>query len=112
MASMPTKRASGRSRAKVAKAASISRPVLALRTWICKPMAWAAVATSLNVVSVFVGLAGLTRAAMRVARGTISRKSSSRFAVNSPLKKLIPVRFPPGRARLGTRPSLTGSSPT
>ena len=28
------------------------------------------------------------------------------------LKKLIPVRLPPGRARLATRPSLTGSSPT
>ena len=29
-----------------------------------------------------------------------------------PLKKLIPVRLPPGRARLATRPSLTGSSAT
>ena len=28
------------------------------------------------------------------------------------MKKLIPVRLPPGRARLATRPSLTGSSPT
>ena len=27
-------------------------------------------------------------------------------------KKLIPVGFPPGGARLATRPSLTGSSPT
>src|SRR5262249_19261587 len=31
---------------------------------------------------------------------------------SSRLKKLIPVRLPPGRARLATRPSLTGSSPT
>ena len=37
---------------KVAKAASISRLVLALRTWICSPMARAAASTSLNVVSV------------------------------------------------------------
>ena len=28
------------------------------------------------------------------------------------MKKLMPVRLPPGRARLATRPSLTGSSPT
>jgi hypothetical protein len=41
-----------------------------------------------------------------------SRRSSSRFAANSLAKKLTPVRLPPGRARLATRPSLTGSSPT
>ena len=51
-ASRPTKSASGRSRTKVAKAASISRLVLALRTWICSPMARAAASMSLNVVSV------------------------------------------------------------
>ena len=28
------------------------------------------------------------------------------------MKKLIPVRLPPGRARLATSPSSTGSSPT
>jgi ABC transporter substrate binding protein len=44
--------------------------------------------------------------------GTRSRRSSSRFAVNSPVKKLTPVKLPPGRARLATRPSLTGSSAT
>jgi hypothetical protein len=37
-ASPLTKRASGRSRSMVAKAASISRLVLALRIWICSPM--------------------------------------------------------------------------
>jgi hypothetical protein len=41
-----------------------------------------------------------------------SRRSSSRFAANSTLKKLTPVRLLPGRARLATRPSLTGSSET
>ena len=66
---MPTKSASGRSRTKVAKAASISRLVLALRTWICSPMARAADSTSLNVVSVLAALAGLTSTATRVARG-------------------------------------------
>jgi hypothetical protein len=46
--------------------------------------------------------------ATRVAAGASSRKSSSRLAVNSELKKLTPVRLPPGRASLATRPSLTG----
>ena len=57
-------------------------------------------------------MAGLMSTATRVAAGTSSRRSSSRFAANSPTKKLIPVRLPPGRARLATRPSLTGSSET
>ena len=57
-------------------------------------------------------LAGLTSTATRVAAGTSSRRSSSRFATNSAVKKLMPVRLPPGRARLATRPSLTGSSAT
>ena len=109
---MPTKRASGRSRIKLAKAESISRVVLALRTWICSPMARAAASTSLNVTSVFGALAGLTSTATLVVAGTSSRRSSSRFATNSPTKKLIPVALPPGRARLATRPSWTGSSAT
>ena len=108
--SPPTKSASGRSRTKVAKAALISRLVLALKTWICSPMARAAASTSLNVVSVVAALAGLTSTATRTAPGTSSRRSSSRFAANSAVKKLTPVRLPPGRARLATRPSLTGSS--
>src|SRR5262249_23538123 len=57
-------------------------------------------------------MSGLTSTATRLAAGTSSRRSSNRFAVNSPVKKLTPVRLPPGRARLATRPSLTGSSAT
>ena len=34
------------------------------------------------------------------------------MATTSPAKKLIPVALPPGCAKLATRPSLTGSSPT
>ena len=75
-------------------------------------MARAAAATSLNVDSVLAALVGLTSTATRVAAGTSSRKSSSRFAANSLREKIDPVRLPPGRARLATRPSLTGSSPT
>ena len=47
--SLLTKRASGRSRPNVAKAALISLLVLALRTWICSPMAPAAACSSLSV---------------------------------------------------------------
>ena len=108
----PTRSASGRSRTTVAKAESISRLVLALRTWICSPMARAAASTSLNVVSVFAASAGVTSTATRVTAGTSSRRSSNLFAPNSAPKKLVPVRLPPGRARLATRPRLTGSSPT
>src|SRR6266446_2506539 len=45
-ASGPTKSASGCSRASVAKAASISRLVLAFSTWICSASLCAAVCTS------------------------------------------------------------------
>ena len=107
-----TKRASGRSRARVAKAASISRIVVALRIWICSPMARAASCTSRNVVSALGALAGLTSTATRTALGTSSCRSRSRLAATSWAKKLMPVALPPGRARLATRPSLTGSSPT
>jgi hypothetical protein len=55
---------------------------------------------------------GLTRTATRTALGTSSCRSSSRFPTTSVLKALKPVALPPGRARLATRPSLMGSSPT
>ena len=99
-------------RTKVANAALISRPVLARTTWICSPRVRAAASTSLNVVSVMVALAGLTSTATRVAAGISSRRSPSRFATSSLMKILIPVRLPPGRAMLVTRPSLAGSSLT
>ena len=38
------------------------------------------------------------------------RSSSSRFAASSLEKIATPVTFPPGRLRLATKPSRTGSS--
>src|SRR5207248_2870851 len=35
-----------------------------------------------------------------------------RLAITSEAKKFIPVALPPGRAKLATRPNLTGSSET
>src|SRR5450432_3006937 len=75
-------------------------------------MTRAASRTPLKVVSVFVLLAGLTSTATRTALGIRSCRSPSRFATTSLVKKLMPVALPPGRERLATRPSLTGSSPT
>src|SRR5215510_2929015 len=60
----------GFSRTRVAKAASISRLVLALKIWICNPTARAAASTSLNVDSVFIALAGFTSTATRVTAGS------------------------------------------
>jgi hypothetical protein len=65
----------------------------AVRTWMCSPMARAPASTSFNVVSVVVALVGLTSTITRVAVGTSSRSNPSRFATNSELKKLIPVRL-------------------
>jgi hypothetical protein len=48
---------------------------------------------------------------MRVAPGRNSRKSPSRFAPSSVVMKLTPVMLPPGRLRLATRPTPTGSTP-
>jgi hypothetical protein len=43
--------------------------------------------------------------------GTASRNTSSCFATKLLIKKLTPVRLPPGRFRLATRPNLIGSAP-
>jgi hypothetical protein len=69
-AEAPTNSASGRSCPIVAETCSISRAVLALRTWVCTPMVRAAASTSRKVASVCDTLAGLTRTAIRMAPGT------------------------------------------
>ena len=69
-------------------------------------MARAAASTSLNVVSAFAALAGLTSTATRAAAGTSSRRSSSRFAANSSTEKIDPgqVAARPGEAGDKTKP--------
>ena len=56
-----------------------------------------------------VGLFGFTSRAITLAWGTSSDSSSSRLGVSSTVMMLTPVRLPPGRARLATRPTSTGS---
>jgi hypothetical protein len=46
---------------------------------------------------------------MRVAVGSSSCASSSRFGITSTLDDVTPVTLPPGRLRLATRPICTGS---
>src|SRR5262249_16420319 len=72
----------------------------------------AAVCASPSTDSTQAGSAGLTSTPMREAPGTSSCSSANRFATNSPVKKLMPVAWHPGRLRLPTKPTLTGSSPT
>ena len=97
----PTKSASGRSRTRVAKAASISRLVLAVRIWICSASRRAAASTALNWLSAFVASAELTSKATRPAPGTSSCSNSSRLAANSILKKLIPCQVAVGPGEIG-----------
>jgi hypothetical protein len=111
-ASAATKRASGRSWAKLANAASISPTVVAFRTRSCTPVAAAASFVPCNAPSAVEAFAGLTSTATRAAFGTISCKRRNRLASTSLRKSLTPVALPPGRARLATRPSFTGSWPT
>ena len=101
--------ASGRSWAKVAKAASISRLVLALRSRVCSPMISTAASSSRNVTS---------------AEGRLDRLVKRREpCLDQLMQEFEPLRgqlgsqntdtchVASGRARVGTRPSLTGSPP-
>jgi hypothetical protein len=54
---------------------------------------------------------GFTSTPIVVAVGTSWRSSSSRLAPNTLAKKITPVALLPGRLRLATRPSRTGSPP-
>src|SRR5215467_3591193 len=105
-------RASACSFTRAAKAASISSPLLALRTWTCSPISGAAAFTSFTVLSALSTLLGFTSTPMRAVLGRSSDLIPSLFFVSSAEKKLIPVALLSGRERLATRPSLTGSSPT
>ena len=95
---------------KVAKAVSISWSLLASIIMSCSPIACATACTSLRSASVST-LPGFTSMAISVALGTNWRNKSSRFAPKPVTKKVTPVILPPGRLRLVTRPSLTGSLP-
>src|SRR5215470_5309020 len=58
------------------------------------------------------GLVGLTKTATALAAGTISCSNSRRFAPTSKVNVVAPVRLAPGRFKLATNPSWTGSPAT
>src|SRR5215469_2978901 len=93
------------------KAASISAAVLALKKISSSPRSPLAL-LSASEVTLLAGTSGLIRTAKRLALGSSSCMSARRLASISLAKKLNPVALPPGRARLATKPSATGSSPT
>src|SRR5262249_29091893 len=102
--------ASTRCWTKLAKAASMSRLLVAFWTMIVSPSARAAACTS--VVSDWeAGFFGFTSKPITVALGTSSCSNSSRLGASVLYRKLVPVTLPPGRLRLDTRPSLTASPP-
>src|SRR5215813_9336981 len=76
----------------------------------CLASTRAADCTSLDTVSA-AGLVGLTRTANTEVVGNSSCTSSSRFGPISSTNEATPVRLPPGRFRLATNPSATGSAP-
>jgi hypothetical protein len=88
----------------------MSRPVLASRTSICFLVTKAA-ARTLETKGSVLGKLGSTSTAMRAAPGSSSFNSPSCFVPSSVEFKVTPVTLPPGRLRLATRPSLTGSPP-
>ena len=53
----------------------------------------------------------LPSTAICTAFGSISCKTPSRFAASAAVMMLTPVTLPPGRLKLDTRPSATGSAP-
>jgi nitrogen-specific signal transduction histidine kinase len=57
------------------------------------------------------GLLGLTSNAIVLVEGSSSRRSSKRFGPRILSKAVTPVRLPPGRLKLSTRPVLIGSAP-
>src|SRR4051794_16606099 len=107
-ASEATKSASARSRERVAKAASISRLVRALRTAICSPRVRAASGTSRSVVSAVEALAGLTNTAILTALGTRSCSSPSRLAATSWPKKIDAGRIAARSGNAGDQTKLDG----
>jgi hypothetical protein len=83
--------------------------VLAFKTWSSSPKLGAAACIAFVVVSAILGLAGLTIRAMTLAVGTNSCSNCNRFGAISTFLWVTPVALPPGRLRLATRPSRTGS---
>ena len=90
----------------------MSRSVLALQDMELQPERARRRLQSLDMVSACGRLAGFTSTAMRGRRGhQLAQQLQPLWPPALRSKKLTPVRLPPGRLRLATRPSWTGSPP-
>jgi len=96
----------------LAKAGSKSRSLLAFNTWSRSPRLRAASCASRTKGSASAGPVGSTSTAKSVAVGSNACSTSNRFGTISTFKLVTPVRFPPGRFRLSTNPTLIGSTAT
>ena len=96
-----TKSPPGRVRSMLPNASSISRLVPALSTWTSSVIVRAAASTARILDSLRLVSAGLTSTTIRLAPGTTSRKSCSRFASSSAREKANTccVSARPGQAR-------------
>ena len=104
-----TKKASTCSRVIVEKAPSKSSTAAIGTLRSCTPSFSPPVSTAFKAGG-WEGVVGFQRTPIRLARGTASFNISSSFAARSVSSMVRPVMFPPGRARLGTIPSATGSA--
>src|SRR5262249_7861233 len=93
-----------------AKAAWTSRSLAAFTIRIWCPMARAASSRSRDSLSTS-GPFGSRKTAIIDALGTNSCRIPSSLATNGTTVKTTPVILPPGRLRLATKPTLTGSAP-
>src|SRR5437867_3308141 len=109
--SSSTNRAEARSRAIVVKARSMSSARRTSTGMVRRPSVRARVSLSFSV-SPWDGLDWFQSTASRVRRGAASLSSSIRLPESSGEMRVSPVRLPPGRARLVTKPEATGSATT
>ena len=92
----------------VLNAFSISSRLRTSSDWGRTPKNRATTSISLNS-AIFAGSFGSYSTPTMEAFGIASLSNSNRFPLKSSETELSPVTFPPGRARLVTSPSLTGS---
>ena len=105
-----TSRAVGRGLSVAENAASISCGVRTGHAWSRTPSDLAAASASLHRF-VDSGKSGFWRTATGPNSGRTSLSNSSLLPSSAAARRLSPVMFLPGRARLATNPAATGSAP-
>src|SRR5215813_6053228 len=90
----------------------MSTSVLALRMMAWRPTARPAdMISAIWLSAIAPRFSGLTSTPIRIAFGASSLSSPNCFGISVVVTLLTPVRLPPGRLKLATRPASTGSPP-